>query len=116
MTLREHAQRELEIVGEEPKVIEWYLGVIDKFNEFGHSGHSAEHTTRVLEQLLRYKNLTPLTDDPDEWTDVAKYGDGSAMWQNKRNPEAFSIDNGKTYKLISQHNPGVYHATERKTK
>lgn len=113
MTLREHAQRELELVGEEPQVIEWYLAIVDKFNEFGHSGSSAEHTTRVLEQLLRYQNLTPLTDNPDEWIDVREYGDGSALWQNKRNPKAFSNDNGKTYKFIDQHNFGVSHATER---
>jgi len=116
VSLREHARRELEIVGEDPKVIDWYLSVIDKFTEFGHSGTSAEHTTRVLEQLLRYNNLTPLTDDPDEWLDVAEYNDGMVLWQSKRNPQAFSADNGKTYKLVTQHNPNVSHATERKIK
>lgn len=113
MTLREHAQRELELVGEEPQVIEWYLAIVDKFEEFGHSGYSAEHTTRVLEQLLRYRNLTPLTDNPDEWVDITEFNEGIELWRSKRNPDALSIDQGKTYKLLSQNNTSVSHATER---
>lgn len=103
MSLVEHARRELELVGEEPEVIDWYCKVIESFNEFGHSGSSAEHTTRVLEQLLRYKNLTPLTDDPEEWADVTEYtAENTPLWQSKRNPEAFSTNGGKTYTLLTE--------------
>lgn len=99
--LGEHARKELELVGEEPEIIDWYVKVVDTFAEFGHSGASAEYTTRVLEQLLRYKNLTPLTDDPSEWMDVSEYTEGP-MWQNIRNTEAFSTNGGKTYTLVSE--------------
>ena len=44
-----------------------------------------------------------MTDDPDEWT---KHGpelfppDG--IWQNDRNPKAFSEDEGKNYYLVDE--------------
>jgi hypothetical protein len=70
--LGSHARYELELVGEEPEIIDWYVKVVETFAEFGHTGESAEYTTRVLEQLLRYKNLTPLTDDPAERSTQSK--------------------------------------------
>jgi hypothetical protein len=101
--LGEHARHELELVGEEPEVIDWYVKVVDTFAEFGHSGASAEYTTRVLEQLLRYKNLPPLTDNPEEWMDVSSYtAEGTPMWQSLRNSGAFSTNGGKTYSLYGE--------------
>ena len=101
MTLAEHVRHELELVGEEPEIVDWYVKVAETFSEFGHSGASAEYTLRVLEQVLRYKNLTPLTDDPAEWMDVSEYTEGP-MWQNIRNSGAFSQNGGKTYTLVGE--------------
>jgi hypothetical protein len=101
--LGSHARYELELVGEEPEIIDWYVKVVETFAEFGHTGESAEYTTRVLEQLLRYKNLTPLTDDPAEWLDVTEYtSEGTTLWQSVRNSGAFSSNNGKTYTLLGE--------------
>lgn len=103
MTLAEHTRRELELVGEEPEIIDWYVKVAETFSEFGHSGASAEYTLRVLEQLLRYKNLTPLTDDPAEWMDVTEYtAENTPLWQSLRNSAAFSTNGGKTYSLLGE--------------
>jgi hypothetical protein len=103
MSLAEPARRELELVGEEPEIIDWYVKVAETFAEFGHSGASAEYTLRVLEQLLRYKNLTPLTDDPAEWMDVTEYtAEGTPLWQSLRNSAAFSTNGGKTYTLVHE--------------
>jgi hypothetical protein len=114
MSLVQHAKRELEMVGEEPEVIEWYLQIVAKFAEFGHSGATAEHTTQTLERLLRYRNLSPLTDDPDEWIDVSNYFDEEGeVLQSKRNFEAFSQDGGKTYYLLSE-SKLVSHQTVKK--
>lgn len=100
----EHARRELTLVGEDPDVIEWYCRVIEEYASFGHSGGSMEATLPVLEKLLRLKNLTPITDNPDEWTfhDEEKWGDPGGIWQNKRNSQAFSKDGGKTYTVLSE--------------
>lgn len=102
--LRYHAKRELELINEEPKVIEWYLSVIDAFSKAGHSGASASIAIPVLTALLHFKNLSPLTDDPSEWANHSpEMWDGTnGVWQNYRNGEAFSEDGGKTYTLLSE--------------
>jgi hypothetical protein len=101
--LGEHARYELSLVGEEPQVIDWYVKVAEAFDEFGHSGATAEYTLSVLEQLLRYKNLTPLTDDPEEWLDITKHtAEGTALWQSVRNSGAFSTNGGKTYTFMGE--------------
>lgn len=62
------------------------------FGRFGHSGGSAALTTAILERVLRFQPLTPLTSDPDEWMEVT---DGT--WQSKRQPSVFSHDGGRTW-------------------
>ena len=109
--LVEHAKRELELVGEEPEFIDGLLKVIQAFADMGHSGGSASVAIPVINELLQFKNLKPLTDNSDEWMLV-----GEQMWQNVRNSEAFSDDGGKTYYLLSegghQGNPHPKHETE----
>ena len=39
--LGSHARYELELVGEEPEIIDWYVKVVKTFAEFGHTGESA---------------------------------------------------------------------------
>lgn len=94
-----HARHELELLGEDEATVEWYLSVVRAFAAFGHSGGSAHETTEVLYDLLRFRNLKPITNDPDEWNyiDPKDYGLTEDMWQNKRNPAALSDDGGLTY-------------------
>lgn len=102
--LVEHARRELEILGEEPETVKGYLNVIQAFADMGHSGGSASVAIPTIERLLRYGNLKPLTNNPDEWNFIASemHGDEEKdLWQSNRNPEAFSNDNGITYYLLS---------------
>lgn len=104
MSLLEHARFELELIGEEEETIQGYLNVIQAFANMGHSGGSASVAIPVINELLQFHNLTPLTNDPDEWLfhgeDV--WGAGGGVWQNRRNSEAFSNDGGKTYYLLSE--------------
>lgn len=104
MALIDHAKRELEIIGENPETIKGYLKVITAFAEMGHSGGSASIAIPVINQLLQFKNLTPLTDNPDEWFHHGppQVLDEGGLWQNIRNSEAFSHDGGKTYYLLSE--------------
>lgn len=95
--LVEHARRELGLIGEDPKMIEMYINVVQAFADFGHSGGSASVAIPTINALLQFKNLTPLTDDPDEWVSHSE----GMIAQNKRNPDAFSEDGGKTYYLLS---------------
>lgn len=99
----EHARRELKLLGEDEVTIEWYLSVIQAYSDFGHSGGSHSATLPVLMRLLEQKNLRPLTSNPDEWVHhTADTWPPAGIWQNKRNSEAFSMDDGKTYWLVSE--------------
>ena len=115
-----HARRELELIGEEPNTVEGYLNVIQAFADMGHSGGSAFVAIPVINRLLQFKNLKPLTDNPDEWQHHTEevYGAPGGVWQNRRNPEAFSSDGGKTYYILSEKRTFFgkrrkYHVSER---
>ena len=67
------------------------IALISLFESEGHSGGSAMLTLQLFDALARFKPLTSLTTDPEEWMEV-----GTAVWQSRRNPEVFSDDGGKT--------------------
>ena len=102
MTLIDHARRELDLIGEDNETKEGLLKVVQAFADMGHSGWSAHFCANALDQLLRYRPLSPLTNDPAEWIDRTQISGGTPMWQSARNPEAFSNDGGKTYYLLSE--------------
>jgi hypothetical protein len=106
--LVEHAERELKLINEDPEVCKMYIKMIKTFSKFGHSGASAAICADTLHDLLRFKNLAPLTDDPAEWlhhkSEVRGGPPGGGIWQNKRNSEAFSEDGGKTYYFVARKN------------
>jgi hypothetical protein len=98
-----HTRRELRITGADPIISRGLTRVVQAFADMGHSGSSAHYCADLLDQLLRYKPLSDLTDDPNEWIDRHAEGMTSTpLWQNKRNSEAFSTDGGKTYCLLSE--------------
>jgi len=110
-----HARRELELIGEDQDVIDWYLECVRAFVAYGHSGGSAMATIPVLEKLLRHENLSELTDDPEEWyKHSAEMWDGvTGIWQNKRNTKMFSSDKGKSYWSVDD--PGRKMSTHPKS-
>jgi hypothetical protein len=98
-----HARRELELLGEKPQMIENYLKVVRVFAELQLPYGYAETAAPILNQLFRRRNLTALTDWPDDWVRYNSnvpsmvFEDGLLVWQSKRNPAAFSADHGRTY-------------------
>lgn len=115
--LVEHARRELEIIGEEEHTIQGICNIMQAFADMGHSGGSASVVIPWLDKLFRFKNLTPLTDDPDEWVhhDESTWGQPGGIWQNSRNSEAFSTDGGKTYRFLAgSKDSEIVHQTESK--
>lgn len=97
-----HTRRELALIGEDEWITNGLCKVVAAFAEMGHSGFSAEHCTVVLEKLLRYRPLSPITDDPAEWIDRAQEMGGEPFWQNVRDSRAMSRDGGKTYTLVGE--------------
>jgi len=104
MTLVEHAEQELKLIGAFDKDSDYYgmigdcvMELMRVFAAQGHSGGSAYLTLDIFDKVARYKALAPITSNPDEWMDVAEYTDGRSMWQNRRQGDLFSYDNGKTW-------------------
>lgn len=97
-----HAIRELDIIGEtsyeDPSMRKCILDIVRTFAEQGHSGFSAGHAVALLDRLLRFQPLSPITDNPRDWMEV-----GPEVWQCVRDGECFSTDGGKTYRRNSDH-------------
>jgi hypothetical protein len=115
--LVQHAERELKAIGEEQEVIDGYLKMLTVFADMGHSGASAMFFIDVLNKVIRFENLGPLTNDPDEWMDVGEMS-GFPFWQSRRCSEAFSTDGGQTYYLLSDgsHDGNIVKTYESETK
>lgn len=95
--LVDHAWRELSLT-EEDQDFKWaVMKVVNAFASYGHSESSAMAMLGCLEQLIRFRNLTPLTNNPAEWNEVT-----DELWQSSRRSEAFSHDVGHTYYLVSE--------------
>lgn len=69
------------------------LEIVKVFEEQGHSGMSAGIVTQLVEKLMRFEPLTPLTGGDDEWTEVSP-----GCFQNKRCSHVFK-ENGEAYDI-----------------
>lgn len=111
-----HARRELEKLGNDEEFNASIIAAVKAFSSYGHSGGSASVAIPLLNNLLNYKNLSPLTDDPKEWNNVSDIS-GEELWQSSRCADAFSHDGGKTYYLLSEGatgpNPHPTHESEK---
>lgn len=101
MTLIGFARHELELIDTEPDVIDAYLKVLECFYEVTHTNGEPQLFISTIADLLYGTPLSPLTDDPDEWMEVAE-----KIWQSRRISEAFSFNGGKTYHLLSEKKNG----------
>jgi hypothetical protein len=60
------------------------LELMRTFAAQGHTGMSAPMVTNLFDRLARFEPLSPLTGEPDEWTEV-----GPGAWQNNRCSHVF---------------------------
>lgn len=68
------------------------LKVIQTFCEAGHTGFTANYALSIIDRLLRFKPISALTGEDDEWEDVSEYQEGRTLYQNKRCPSVFKDD------------------------
>lgn len=97
MSLLEHAKRELALINTDGDEMQnamdrYILHMIDEFSKEGHSGFSASYAISFLERLLRFKPLTPLTGEDDEWNQI-----NDDRWRNNRFSEVFKNADGQAY-------------------
>lgn len=126
MSLYKFAEHELDLIGltDEDEINsamrKHILSIIKIFADEGHSGLSAAYAISVLDKLLRFEPLTPLTGEDDEWTDVAEMNDGKPLFQNKRCSRIFKDDSGSydvegivfhTWEMDEDGNPYQYSFT-----
>lgn len=87
MSFKSHAETELALIGLGPDCTdemnkamrEHILKMVDTFADEGHSGFSASYAIGIIEKLLKFEPVTPLTGEDDEWMEI---DDG--VYQNKR--------------------------------
>lgn len=104
MSMVEYAKSELARIGKDEKgmqdaINKNILEIVEIFSNQGHSGFSAGYALNVLERLLRYKPLTPLTGEPDEWNEVHPRMEGITTYQNKRCSSVF-MDKDKNGNVV----------------
>lgn len=99
-----HARRELEAIGENSEAIECYICAIQAISDLGQPETIASVVIPTITALIEFKNLSPLTDKPDEWNYINDLvcGEYQGVWQNVRNTEVFSVDGGKTRYSLHQ--------------
>lgn len=96
-----HARAELERIGEDKETTEGILKIVQAFADMGHSGGSASVAIPMINALLQFRPLGPLTNDPGEWQEISReMSGGEDLWQNRRDGRAFSHDAGNTYYLV----------------
>lgn len=112
--LVEHARRELELSGVDNDIYgdmtsKAVLELVEVFSKQGHSGMSAGLVLTLFSKVARFENLTPLTNDPAEWSPV-----GEDLWQNNRDSSCFSRDGGKTYVKNSVYDTNTFDGSIRR--
>ena len=101
MIMIDYAKRELDILcppdenGRKDQMQEMadknVLDIVAMFAEQGHSGMTASYVLNILDRVLRYKPIKPLTGADDEWNDI-----GNGQEQNRRCSSVFRYNHDNT--------------------
>ena len=109
--MTEFAKKEMDIIGlkegddMDGLMRKHILHMVKEFADEGHSGFSAPYALSILQKVLAFKPLSPLTGEDSEWNDMSDYGREDNMYQNNRysavfkegkDGEAYNID-GKVF-------------------
>jgi hypothetical protein len=116
------AKSELDIIGmkedssdaENLAMREHILKMVKVFSDEGHSGFSANYAVAILQKLLKFEPLSPLTGEDSEWNLISEEEN---LYQNKRCSHVFR-ENGKAYdingKVFVQENGSAYTSNDSK--
>lgn len=120
MGLVEYAKHELDLIGmtEGDDANGWLrrdiLAFVELFANQNHSGSSAHYAAKVLDKLLKYEPLSPLTGADDEWFEHPLEVSGGAL-QNKRYFSVFKDPDGTAYDsnaIVFEDENGLYYTSK----
>lgn len=101
MSILDFTKTELDIIGMTEDSDEYnvmirndVLHIIEEFEKQGHSGRSSRFTRNILEKVLKFEPLSPLTGEDSEWNDVTECSSDKRLFQNKRCSRVFKDDDG----------------------
>jgi len=105
MTYITHAKKEFELAGwtnekgefecdMQKLMCEQVLELLEVFSTHGHSGSSYGYAVSLFEKLARFKLITPLTGNDNEWHEV-----GEGVFQNIRLSSVFKGKDNKPYDI-----------------
>lgn len=105
--LLKHAQHELTLIGAGEDATDYdgllrkaVLDIVEAFSKQGHSGLSASMTVAMVEKLLRFQPLSPLTGAEDEWIPIdPAYSTPRLADQNKRCSRVFRRVDGTAFDI-----------------
>jgi len=93
-----HAKTELSFLldGDEMNrdMYDHLIHMVEEFAKEGHSGFSANYAINMLNKILRFEPIRPLTGEDDEWIQVS-----NTLWQNKRCGRVFKGEDGRAYDI-----------------
>lgn len=95
MSITSHAAEEMKRANFSKESSEVMLSLLRQFLDEWDSRGAVAAMQPVFNKLLAGKNLTPLTDEDDEWMDV----DGQGLFQNVRCSSVFKGPDGKAYDI-----------------
>lgn len=105
-----HAKQELERAGfaEDASIGQDIISLMEHFSGLESAGniYAAASCVNTFAKLAAFQPLTPISSNPDEWTNVSEAGVES-LWQSKRNPSVFSKDGGKTWCDLDNPSPEI---------
>jgi len=92
----DYSKRELALLNKDNDVIQERINkniieIVETFSNQGHTGFTASYVLGVIDRLLRWKPIMPLTGEADEWKDC---GFNKGYKQNKRCGSVFLDKNG----------------------
>ena len=99
MSLYDFAERELDIIGMDDgdemngAMRKHILHMVSEFSKEGHSGFSASYAISLLQKILNFEPLAPLTGEDWEWNNVSDVS-GDTLYQNARCSHVFKNDEG----------------------
>lgn len=99
--LVDYAYTELDIAGmliqgEEESIGACVLGMIEVLARHHHAQDHLELVLKLFWDLAHRRPLSGLTSEPGEWEDLSSRA-GKPLWRNRRDSEAFSEDEGRTF-------------------